>query len=128
MSILVVDDHPAFRSLLTRVLEDAGYPVVCACDGRDALTYLWRCVSEPGLILLDWEMPVMNGREFLREVQRDATLAAIPVVVLTARPDLEREAEQLPIAACLTKPADLEVLLTTLEQHYAPILLERTVG
>ena len=128
MSILVVDDQPAFRSLLTILLEDAGYPVVCACHGRDALTYLRRCTTKPGLILLDWVMPVMNGRDFLREQQRDAALASIPVVVLTARTDLDPARDQLLVAACLAKPPDLEILLTTMKQHYAATLSPSPAG
>ena len=118
MHILVVDDHADFQVLLATILEDAGYTVVSAANGRDALMYLRRTSVLPGLILLDIAMPLMTGSEFLRQQQRDPSLAAIPVVVITARRDFPHEAADT-AAAYLQKPIDLDTLLATVQQYTA---------
>ncbi|MEO8698019.1 MAG: diguanylate cyclase, partial [Acidimicrobiales bacterium] len=82
-TILVVDDSNAIRRILGRVLAAAGYRVVEAADGSAALDV---CRAEhPDLVLLDIDMPVMDGHAALREMRADSELAAIPVLFLTAR-------------------------------------------
>jgi CheY-like chemotaxis protein len=61
--------------MLATFLEDAGYTVVGAANGREALSYLYRCAKLPGLILLDVAMPVMTGWDFLRAQQDHAVFA-----------------------------------------------------
>src|SRR4029453_111091 len=61
--VLVVDDDPDIRETLRFVLEDAGYPVYCAENGREALQVLEGAKHRPGLILLDLMMPIMSGEE-----------------------------------------------------------------
>ena len=82
-TILVVDDSTAIRRILGRALAAAGYRVVEAADGSAALD---ACRAEhPDLVLLDIDMPVMDGHTTLREMRADPDLAAIPVLFLTAR-------------------------------------------
>jgi len=81
--ILIVDDDAEFRAVLRQVLEDEGCAVSEAADGRAALDVL-RGTALPHLILLDLMMPVMNGWDFHAEVQKDPSLAGIPVAVLSA--------------------------------------------
>src|SRR5262249_34919253 len=118
MRIFIVDDHADFQTLLTMILEEAGYTVISATNGRDALMYLHQTDVLPGLILLDIAMPLMTGTEFLREQQRDPLLAAIPVVVLTARDDFDHEAASC-VVATLRKPINLDTLLATVRQAEA---------
>ena len=80
--ILVVDDDDDIRDALVGLLRDAGMSVVEAADGRQALE-MARSTS-PRLILLDLMMPVMDGFAFLREREKSAAIADIPVVVITA--------------------------------------------
>lgn len=126
MSILIVDDQPDFRTMLTAFLEDAGYTIECAGNGRDALAHLMRGPDLPGLILLDVAMPVMTGWDFLRAQQSDAALRSIPVVVLSARNDVEREAAGWTPVAYLDKPVDLNTLLATVQAHYSSSLASST--
>jgi CheY-like chemotaxis protein len=119
MSILIIDDQPDFRMMLTTFLEDAGYTIECACNGRDALTYLMRSSELPGLILLDVAMPVMTGWDFLRAQQSSAALRSIPVVVLSARNNAEHEGANYAPVAYLDKPVDLNTLLATIRAHYS---------
>ena len=79
-TILVVDDEPALRDMLRLYLEQEGFHVVEAGDGRRAL-YVAR-VEKPDLIVLDLMMPEMGGYEFLRAFAKEART---PVIVLTAK-------------------------------------------
>jgi CheY-like chemotaxis protein len=90
--VLVVEDDQPTRELLRRQLQADGWAVTEAANGRAALDALER-EPEPSLILLDLMMPVMDGFEFRAEQVRDPALAAIPVVVFTAK-DLTSEDRQ----------------------------------
>jgi CheY-like chemotaxis protein len=118
MHILIVDDHADLQVLLTLILEEAGYTVISAANGRDALMYLHHTSELLGLILLDIAMPLMSGTEFLREQQRDPLLAAIPVVLLTARDSFDHEAAAC-VVATLHKPINLDTLLATVREYAA---------
>jgi CheY-like chemotaxis protein len=108
--ILVVDDDSEARQSLADLLELEGYTVRTAMTGRDALESCRRDGS-PDVILLDLQMPVMNGWEVTRALKRSRDLARIPVVVISASIDV------LPppaAAAMFAKPVDLEELLNCL--------------
>jgi DNA-binding response OmpR family regulator len=119
MNILIVDDQRDFRIMLATFLEDVGYTVVSAANGRDALSYLYCCAEPPGLILLDVAMPVMTGWDFLQVQQANTTLASIPVVLLSARGDVRHDGLDCAPAAYLQKPIDLNTLLATIRQYSA---------
>lgn len=82
-TILVVDDSTAIRRIISRALEAAGYRVVEAVDGQQALD---ACRAEkPDLVILDFDMPVMDGPTALRAMKADAAMQSVPVLFLTAR-------------------------------------------
>ncbi|UCC14721.1 MAG: PAS domain S-box protein [Gammaproteobacteria bacterium] len=81
--VLVVDDEPDIRSLTRRTLEAEGLQVREAANGQEALDEIRR--RQPGLIILDLMMPVMDGFEFLRQLRHDAKIADLPVIVVTAK-------------------------------------------
>jgi CheY-like chemotaxis protein len=111
--ILVVDDDSDIRESLREVLEDEGYEVTCVANGQEALDFLHQG-HRPCVILLDLTMPVMDGWQFRREQKRDATIADIPLIVVTAtgkRPVLI-DAEEL-----VMKPLDLNRLFEAIERH-----------
>lgn len=114
--ILVVDDDESIRWVIAGLLQDVGYRVVEAKNGREALTYLRSTNELPALILLDLMMPVMNGREFRREQQRDALLKDIPVVVLSAGQN-KRQATVVRPAAFLPKPFSANQLIEVVLRH-----------
>jgi CheY-like chemotaxis protein len=114
--ILVVDDDASIRDVVQAVLEDEGYTVRSAAHGRDALQLLRSGTGVPQLILLDLMMPVMNGWEFRAAQQADLTLAAVPVVVLSADRDVALKAAELRVPAFLTKPVSLIALLDVVER------------
>jgi CheY-like chemotaxis protein len=117
VTILIIEDEMPIRSLITEILEDEGYPVASATNGLEALMYLQQA-ELPRLILLDLGMPVMSGWAFREAQQRDPTLAAIPVIVMSALPDLDRKAAALKAADCLNKPLDIDTLLGTVARYY----------
>jgi len=83
-TVLVVDDHPELRLSLQHLLELAGYRVLVAANGAEGLEQLRRgCVH---VVVLDIDMPVMDGRAFLAARSADAQLARVPVVVYSADP------------------------------------------
>jgi len=85
-TILVVDDSPTTIDLLVRILEDAGFEVAAADNGRSALDLVPRL--RPDLILMDVAMPVMDGFQACRILKNDTQFQAIPVIFITARTDI----------------------------------------
>jgi CheY-like chemotaxis protein len=111
--ILVVEDDQDLRETLMESLEFAGYSVTTAGDGADALTQLQASPRRPDLILLDLQMPHMDGVEFRREQLKYAALAEIPVAILTADAEGEQKAAALNVAL-LKKPLKLPHLLSAI--------------
>jgi class 3 adenylate cyclase len=113
--VLVVDDDPVNRAMLTRFLEQDGYRVDTAADGRQALE---RLQSEPfDLVLLDVVMPNMDGYEVLTQMQQDEVLRHLPVVMITSLDDVESAVRCIETGAddYLAKPFDPVVLRARLK-------------
>ena len=121
--ILIVEDDPVDQEMIVLAFKRAlvENPVVTMANGQEALEFLnarrqfqWRRSSDlPAVIILDLDMPQMDGFEFLRRVRAEERFAAIPVVVLTTS-QFERDLTQslaLGASSCLTKPADFEQLV-----------------
>jgi CheY-like chemotaxis protein len=107
--ILIVEDNRDCRETLADLLDLSGYEVDCAANGQEALDHL-RKGRLPALILLDWSMPVMGGREFLLHKQADPRLAPIPVVAVSAVTD-RFDPAGLGLAGQVQKPLDFRDLL-----------------
>ena len=115
--VLVVDDDREVSGTLADILEDAGYQVMVAGDGAEALDLLRRG-PRPSLVLLDLRMPRMDGFQFQAEKRRDPTLEGIPVVVFTADRTSAPHADDLEVAAYVEKPARLEELLAVVHRFH----------
>jgi CheY-like chemotaxis protein len=110
--VLVVDDDPELLGLIGEALEYRGYRVAGAKNGREALE---RVEGErPQLILLDMNMPVMDGWTFARAL-RERHGRGIPVVVITAAKDSKLRADEIGAEGELGKPFDLEQLYDVVE-------------
>ena len=83
MKILVADDSAVLRAAVTKLLEPAGYDVVTAVDGVDAITRFYE--EQPDLVLLDVQMPKLTGYVVCRLIKEDPTVSHIPVLILTVR-------------------------------------------
>jgi len=112
-SVLIVDDDADGLAWVRELLELEGYATFVAVDGADGLAIARR--FRPDLILLDLRMPVMDGRAFRREQAHDPDIADIPVVCMSAEPDVAAIARALDAAAYLCKPVDARRLLQTLD-------------
>ncbi len=116
-TILVVDDLPANRDLMSRRLERSGFQVVCASSGPEALDALKR--GPVDLVLLDIMMPGMTGFEVLKAVRLARSPAALPVIMVTAKTDSEDVVEALSLGAndYVTKPVEYPVALARIRAH-----------
>ena len=112
--VLIVEDDAAAREALAAFLEAEGYPVREAANGREALE---RAQEGVGAILLDLMMPVMDGWEFRALQLRDPTLAAIPVMVITADGGARDRAATLGLEEYMTKPIQFPRLLQFVGRH-----------
>jgi two-component system, chemotaxis family, chemotaxis protein CheY len=117
MLILVVDDEDPVRTLLVDILADAGHITLSAINGREAIACLRRHKTRIQLVLLDVMMPSVNGWDVLKELQRDPTLAAIPVVMMTAGGNVRQKAQERGASGYLPKPTDLDMLLEMIERY-----------
>jgi CheY-like chemotaxis protein len=116
--VLVVDDDPDCRDAVRAVLENAGYRVAEAKDGRDALAFVQQAVEKPALLLLDLMMPTMDGWQLRARLRSDPDLAAIPIVIMTAHAGVLRAVSNAtPDTPVLAKPIDAARLLRTVETY-----------
>ena len=116
-AILIVDDDSDVRSALAELLEEEGFSVEAARNGREALIRLRTGKTHPALILLDLMMPGMDGWDFRSEQMRDPRLASVPVVIVSAS-GFSRESirTQFGPAAYVEKPIEKDVLLGTIRE------------
>jgi CheY-like chemotaxis protein len=123
LHILVVDDDQDLRETLVEALEGEGYSASPARDGEDALFQLRNSPLRPDLILLDLQMPNMNGAEFRNAQLEIDEFRDIPVAILTADADGRVKAASLRSVGFLKKPLKLPQILALIpaavEQSHA---------
>jgi chemosensory pili system protein ChpA (sensor histidine kinase/response regulator) len=114
--VLVVDDSPSVRRVVSSFLERNGWKATPAKDGIDALEKLAQV--HPDVALVDIEMPRMNGYDLLSHIKGDPALNDIPVVFLTSRsaPKHRQRATQLHVDGYLVKPYKEEQLISELRR------------
>src|SRR5436309_316649 len=124
--ILLADDEVLFRETLASYLRQIGYECVCAPDSASAIQLLGA--SSFDLLISDLEMP---GNQDMALIRQMSTLAAgLPVILLTAHPTMESAAQsvQLPVAAYLVKPPNLDELQKLVQQSIERYRAYRTVS
>ena len=116
-TVLVVDDIAANRNLLGETLEPKGYEVLLASNGASALKVAER--AKPNLILMDVNMPDMDGYEACRQLKLMSGLAEIPVIFITANDDPESLVKGFQVGGVdyITKPFKEEEVLMRVETH-----------
>jgi DNA-binding response OmpR family regulator len=105
--VLVVDDDPEIRDVVRWLLEDEGWTVETASDGRDALNRATR--ARPALIVLDIGLPILSGEEVARRL-RDVYVDPPPIIVVSADGRAGETAARIGAASYLHKPFDVDVL------------------
>ncbi len=125
--ILIVDDNSTNLSVLSKALKADGYKVCIAMDGEDALAQIER--NQPELILLDIQMPKMDGFETCRRLQANPATEAIPVIFMTALADTENKVKGLSLGAVdyITKPFEQEEVLARVKVHWRLKQLTQTL-
>jgi len=115
MRALVVDDSRAMRSIIRRHLDELGIAVDEAGSGAEAL-FVLNHIQKPDVILLDWNMPEMNGLECLRRLRADEVYANLPIMMVTTESEMAQVALALDAGAdeYLMKPFDRQALLEKL--------------
>jgi CheY-like chemotaxis protein len=117
--ILIVDDDADIREALRGLLEEEGYEIVEASQGREALDLLRRAEVRPALVLLDLMMPLMDGWQLRARLRQDPELASIPIVIMTAHAGVIRAVQDIqPPTPVLAKPLDVGQLLDLVASYY----------
>jgi CheY-like chemotaxis protein len=116
-TVLVVDDDPDVRDSVVDVLQAEGYVTLAAGNGLEALRLLRDSkIGPPDVILLDLLMPVMDGWTFLAERLKQPTVAAIPVIIMSAYGAPHESNTALANETFLKKPVELATLLQEIER------------
>lgn len=115
--VLVVEDDFDVLHAIATILEDAGYEVLCAANGAEALRKLGDRQGQCDLIFLDLLMPVMNGWDFRHKQKQTPAFAGIPVVLMSAGAHMATVSGDLEAAGYLTKPVDINDLLGVARRH-----------
>ncbi len=120
ITVLVVDDSYSARLALQLAVEQAGYECVTAIDGIDAIEVMEK--QRPDLVLLDLEMPRMNGLEFSRHLRANVDTREVPIIMVTSRSSRKhrQQAEAAGVNDFVTKPFAADVINTLLGRYLRP--------
>jgi two-component system chemotaxis response regulator CheY len=122
IKVLVVDDMSTMRRIVKNVLRQIGFSEIMEAEnGQDALAKLKT--GEFGLVVSDWNMPIMQGIELLRAIRADEHLKTLPFLMVTAEAQKENliEAVQAGVSNYVVKPFTAEVLQSKLEKIFAHV-------
>lgn len=117
-TIVVVDDESSIRNGLSALLEDEGYVVHCAENGKDALRLVK--LASPALVITDFMMPEMSGKELAFAMRADVSLAQIPIILLTGAHFSAGMERDMLFSKIIEKPLSARKLL-----HDISVLLEK---
>jgi CheY-like chemotaxis protein len=113
-TVLVVDDDAEIRQALLELLEDEEYGVILAANGKEALD-LVAAGLKPDVILLDVMMPVMDGWHFLSARLKHPELIEVPIIIISAGQEAEREARKVGVFEVAKKPLHVDDLIRRIE-------------
>jgi CheY-like chemotaxis protein len=122
--ILVIDDSPTIRKVVSAILERAGYEAAMAADGQQGLDALSNG-GKVDLVLLDFVMPRMNGYQFCRALRTHEKFRSLPVVLMSAKSDRIREqfVQQTGAVDAITKPFDAQAIVAVIENAFSRLEL-----
>ncbi len=115
-SCLIVDDSRVIRLVARKILEEMSFQIAEAADGREALEHCQKTM--PDAVLLDWNMPVMSGIEFLRKLRLEPQGDRPVVIFCTTENDLDHIQEAISAGAneYIMKPFDSEIIQSKFQQ------------
>lgn len=122
MRALIIDDSRGMRSILRRMLHQLGFKTEEAANGREGLDRLQQN-GAPELVLVDWNLPVMNGLEFIRAARADRAYDAVPLLMVTTETELSQITLAIECGASeyMMKPFTQEILRDKLELLGLPV-------
>jgi two-component system chemotaxis response regulator CheY len=109
---MVIDDSRVIRMILSNTLAELGYEVCQAANGKEALVVAEHEREDLSLILVDWNMPEMNGLEFVKQIRSDARFSAVPLMMVTTETEMEQMVTALAAGAneYVMKPFTKEII------------------
>jgi two-component system, chemotaxis family, chemotaxis protein CheY len=115
---LIVDDSKTIRMVLRSIMDDLGYEVCEAVDGKDALKVIETEKAAVTLVLTDWNMPVMNGLDLIKTLRQDPELASLKVIMVTTETEVDHIVSALDAGAneYVMKPFTRDLVREKLEQ------------
>ena len=115
--VLVVDDSRTIRTIIRRILIELGYEVCEAGNGIEALKVFATERDAVKLVLVDWNMPEMNGLELLKQLRQDSSLSWLKIVMVTTETEMDHMALALQAGAdeYIMKPFTKDILVEKLE-------------
>jgi two-component system chemotaxis response regulator CheY len=116
MKALVVDDSRPIRRIETEILRDLGFETTDACNGKEAYELLQSSTTPTDLVLVDWNMPEMNGLDLIKAVRAEERFAAMSILMITTETEPEQMLRALTAGAdeYLMKPFQRESLIEKL--------------
>ncbi len=118
MKLIVADDSRLVRGIVEKAVASIGFEAVLAENGREALNILEANDQDINLVLLDWNMPVLNGIDVIRTMRRDDRFKKIPVLMVSTESEDDRIQEAITAGAhgYLTKPFTKDQLINAIHQ------------
>jgi CheY-like chemotaxis protein len=115
-AILVVEDNPDNRYLITSILDETDHPYITAENGEEAVSKAKE--SLPALIIMDIQLPVLSGLDAAKQIKVEPKLADVPIIALTAKA-MKGDKEKILSAGCddyIAKPVDPKTLLEVIQK------------
>ena len=118
MQVIIADDSMVVRTIVERVVNSLGYRSLKAANGREVIEILEKMGEEVALILLDWNMPILDGFKTLVKIKEDRRFASIPVIMLTSESEDQKiqKAFEAGVAGYVNKPFTNEELIESVQQ------------
>jgi two-component system chemotaxis response regulator CheY len=117
MNVIIADDSKVVRSIVEKAIKPLGYSSFQANHGGEAIEILEKMGEKIGLILMDWNMPVMDGFDALVKIKKDSRFSSIPIIMLTSESDNNKVkmATDAGAAAYVKKPFTQDELLENIK-------------
>ncbi len=114
--ILLIDDEPDLRECIAELLEGEGYTVKRTENGKTALEIL-KSGYKPKVIILDYMMPVMDGKTFCENISKDSQISSIPIILLSAANIPAETIADMKVAVQLEKPIHVDKFLNAVKSY-----------
>ena len=117
MKVLIVDDSLVIRSIIEKVVKPVGYETLKASNGQEALDLLEKDTDEVELVILDWNMPVLNGWETLKAIKKDKACDHVCIIMVSTESEDEKIDEAIAAGAhgYICKPFESDELIEKIQ-------------